>query len=392
MNTLGRECPIVPVAPLRTGLLPIRDNSTVSDRSAAHYDPIVTALRFPPFNIGQQGGVCFGYCGAPMIEVRDLTKWFGRFRAVSEVSFEVAPGEVVGLLGANGAGKTTTQRMITGFLPPDAGSVSINGHDSLESSAAARGCTGYLPEAAPAYGEMGTEDYLHFRGRLYGLRRGVRREAVARVLEACDLAEVRRRRVGHLSRGYRQRVGLAAAILHDPPVLVLDEPTSALDPRQIRQIRGLIRELAGGGRGPKSKAILVSSHILPEVEQTCDRVVVMARGRVLAQGTPEELVSQSRTAPPYVIEARVSAGASAELLQKLQQVRGVEAAELLDGAEGWSRVRITSAAGAGDLREGLAAAAASAGALVRELHRERPNLERVFLELMDTAAAEQEAA
>src|SRR5712671_529060 len=179
-----------------------------------------------------------------MIRVGSISKAFGRVQAVRRVSFEVPRGQVVGLLGANGAGKTTTIRMVTGFLPPDEGVITVEGFDTVRQSEQARRSLGYLPEAAPAYAEMAVEDYLDFRARLYSMRRAARKAGVERALGQCDLGSVRRRRVGQLSRGYRQRVGLAAAILHDPPVLVLDEPTSALDPRQIRHIRGLIRELA----------------------------------------------------------------------------------------------------------------------------------------------------
>jgi len=321
----------------------------------------------------------FGYCERLMIRVKDLSKSFGRFRAVSDVTFDVAPGQVVGLLGANGAGKTTTLRMITGFLPPDSGFVQINGHDTLDDSGPARRCIGYLPESAPAYGEMATEDYLRFRGRLYALRGRRLRDAVAKALALCDLQDVRRRRVGHLSRGYRQRVGFAAAILHEPPVLVLDEPTSALDPRQIRGIRGLIRQLA------QERAVLVSSHILPEVEQTCDRVVILARGRILAQGTPAELVAAVRTGGSCVLECRGGATAEelARLLGAIPGVGRVTATVL----EGWMRFIVDAQPGARDLREAIGNAATSAGATVRELHLERPGLERVFLELMESAAS-----
>jgi ABC-2 type transport system ATP-binding protein len=314
-----------------------------------------------------------------MIRVRDLCKAFGRFRAVADVSFDVAPGQVVGLLGSNGAGKTTTLRMITGFLPPDSGFVQINGHDTLDASAAARRGIGYLPESAPAYGEMATEDYLHFRGRLYGLRGRRRRDAVAKALNACDLEDVRRRRVGHLSRGYRQRVGLAAAILNEPPVLVLDEPTSALDPRQIRGIRGLIRDLA------RERAVLISSHILPEVEQTCDRVVIMARGRVLAEGTPADLVERVRTACPYIIECR-GGGSADDLARILGAVPGVTRVTATT-LNGWIRLIVEADAGAGDLREPLGETARRSGAVIRELHLQRPGLERVFLDLMETAGS-----
>jgi ABC-2 type transport system ATP-binding protein len=310
-----------------------------------------------------------------MIQVRSVSKSFGRVNAVREVSFEVQRGQVVGLLGANGAGKTTTIRVVTGFLPPDSGSVLVEGRDSVTQSEAARRCLGYLPESAPAYGEMAVEDLLDFRARLYGMRRGVRRQAMNRVLGQCDLQGVRRRRVGQLSRGFRQRVGLAAAILHDPPVLVLDEPTSALDPRQIRQIRTLIRELA------RTKAVLVSSHILPEVEQTCDRVVIMTGGEVRVNARPSELLDSLRQGSPYLLEASARHGDPVPVLAAVPGVLGVD--QIQRGAE-WTKLRIPAHPGAGDLREALAAALAAHRIPLRELTREAPSLERVFLQLIES--------
>ncbi len=313
-----------------------------------------------------------------MISVRDVSKSFGGVRAVRGVSFEVARGEIVGLLGPNGAGKTTTIRLITGFLPPDAGTISVGGHDTMDQSLAARRCVGYLPEAAPAYAEMATRDYLDFRARLYGVARGARRAALRRAMELCDLGDVAQRRVGQLSRGYRQRVGLAAAILHDPPVLVLDEPTSALDPRQIRQTRSLVRELA------KDKAVLISSHILPEVERTCDRVVIMAQGQVRADAAPGVLLARARGDAPYIVEVR-GPGEPSQWVAALRAIVGVASAER-EGApapDGWATFRIVSHPGRPDLREPIATAGAKAGLTIRELRREAPGLERLFLDMIE---------
>jgi ABC-2 type transport system ATP-binding protein len=317
-----------------------------------------------------------------MISVRQVSKSFSGVRAVRGVSFEVARGEVVGLLGANGAGKTTTIRLITGFLPPDAGSVAVGGHDTMEASLEARRCVGYLPEAAPAYAEMATGEYLTYRAKLYGVGRSDRADAVARAMELCDLIEVRRRRVGQLSRGYRQRVGLAAAILHDPPVLVLDEPTSALDPRQIRHTRSLVRELA------KDKAVLVSSHILPEVEKTCDRVVIMARGEVRADAAPSALLAKARARAPYIAEVR-GPGEPQHWVGVLRAIPGVASVERdgPPGSDGWASFRISGAADQGDLRETIAVAAGRGGLTVRELRREAPGLERLFLDMIEAEAA-----
>ncbi len=315
-----------------------------------------------------------------MISVRSVSKAFGRVYAVRDVSFDVGRGEVVGLLGANGAGKTTTIRMVTGFLPPDLGAITVNGHDTLNDSLAARGSIGYLPESAPVYGEMTTQDYLDFRGRLHGLGRSARRMAIEKSLSMCELGEVRRRRVGQLSRGFRQRVGLAAAVLHEPPVLVLDEPTSALDPRQIWQTRAVVRALA------RERAVLVSSHILPEVEQTCDRVVVMARGQVRADARPGELIQASSERAAYVIECRVVSDPRA-IMAAFQGVNGVDHCEHEVMADGWMKIRARPTAGAGDIREELAATAAAGGARVRELRREAPGLERAFMGLVESEGA-----
>jgi ABC-2 type transport system ATP-binding protein len=209
-----------------------------------------------------------------MIEARNLQKSYGRVHALCGVGFDVPPGQVTGLLGANGAGKSTTIRIITGYTAPDAGWVRVGGVLASHDPIRVRQRIGYLPESAPTYGEMPVEALLGFRASLHGLRGKARKSAVDRAVDACALQSVRRRRVGQLSKGYKQRVGLATAILHDPPVLVLDEPSNGLDPGQITETRSLIRRLAEG------RTVLVSSHILPEIERTCDRVVILARGRL----------------------------------------------------------------------------------------------------------------
>lgn len=317
-----------------------------------------------------------------MIALLGVSKSFGRLRAVADASFEVPRGRVVGLLGSNGAGKTTTLRMIAGFMPPDAGRVTIDGLDTIDCSLEARRCVGYLPEASPAYGEMTVQDYLRFRGRLYGLRGRALTDATGRALGRCDLAEVARRRVGTLSRGFRQRVGLAAAILHDPPVLVLDEPTSALDPKQVRQARALIRDLA------RDKAVLVSSHVLGEVEQSCDEVVVLARGRVRARGTPTDLASRSGpgvgsgSGGACRVEVRAPADRVRALLSVVPGVAGVEA---LSHEDGWTRARVAFAMTADDPRPAIAAALSAVP--LRELSREAIGFERAVLDIIESADA-----
>ncbi len=213
-----------------------------------------------------------------MIEAVGLSKRYGELVAVNDVSFSVQPGEVVGFLGPNGAGKTTTMRILTGFLPPSDGSAAIDGHDIFSDPLAARRAIGYLPESPPVYPEMSVEGYLVYVAKLKDVPRSQRRAAVDRALERCGLTDVRRRVIGALSKGYRQRVGLAQAIVHDPPVMILDEPTVGLDPIQIREIRTLIRELAGTREG-KARTVVLSTHILTEVEAICQRVIIMHRGR-----------------------------------------------------------------------------------------------------------------
>jgi ABC-2 type transport system ATP-binding protein len=224
-----------------------------------------------------------------VIEARELSKRYGDLVAVDDVSFSVAPGEVVGFLGPNGAGKTTTMRILTGFLPPTDGSAAIAGHDIFEDPLAARRAVGYLPETPPLYPEMSVEDYLDYVARIKDVPRRARAGAVDRALERCGLGDVRRRIIGALSKGYRQRVGLAQAIVHEPPVLILDEPTVGLDPIQIREIRALIAALAVERAGEKARTVILSTHILPEVEAICRRVLIISRGRKVVDQPLEEL-------------------------------------------------------------------------------------------------------
>ncbi len=213
------------------------------------------------------------------IEVQNLSKHFGSVVAVDDISFSVERGEVVGFLGPNGAGKTTTMRMLTGFLPPSEGSVRIAGHDTFAEPLAARAAVGYLPETPPLHPEMTVASYLRYVTAIKGVSRARRRDAVARAVERCGLSGVARRVIGTLSKGYRQRVGLAQAIVHEPPVLVLDEPTVGLDPIQIREIRSLIQTLSAPvAEGAARQTVILSTHILTEVEAICDRVILMDRG------------------------------------------------------------------------------------------------------------------
>ena len=227
-----------------------------------------------------------------MIEVQQITKRYGRFTALDDISFSINKGEIVAFLGPNGAGKTTTMRIITGFMPPTSGTARIAGFDCLESPMAVKQCIGYLPETPPLYLELTVQEYLIFVGRIKGLQAEQLRSRMATIIEQTGLGEVKGRVIGHLSRGYRQRVGLAQALIHNPPVLILDEPTTGLDPNQIIEIRSLIKNLAG------SHTIILSTHLLAEATAICQRVIIIHKGKIVAVDTPEQLsarLQQSET-------------------------------------------------------------------------------------------------
>src|SRR5438093_932696 len=231
-----------------------------------------------------------------MIEVANLSKRYGDLSAIRDVSFTAEPGQILGFLGPNGAGKTTTMRIITGFMPATSGTVRVDGFDVFEQSTEVRRRIGYLPENPPLYNDMNVMSFLRFVARLKGMARVEVGAAVERTLEKCGLTGVRNRLLGHLSKGFRQRVGLAQALIHDPPVLVLDEPTIGLDPRQIIEIRGLIRTLAG------KRTVVLSTHILPEVSQVCDKVVIINDGRIVVEDQLANL-TRGRTLEDVFIEA-----------------------------------------------------------------------------------------
>ncbi len=251
-----------------------------------------------------------------MIEAQSLTRRYGDFTAVQDVSFSVGEREIVGMLGPNGAGKTTTIRMITGFLPPTGGRVTVAGKDLFEAPQEARRQLGYLPENVALYNEMRVEEYLAYRARLEGMPRADARGAIGEAIERCLLTDVRSQIIGTLSKGYRQRVGLATAILHRPSVLVLDEPTVGLDPKQIIAIRELIRDLG------RERTLLLSTHILPEVELLCNRVMIIDRGRIVAEGTPESLRESWMGNPTLRICFKGDPEGVAETLTQLPGVTG----------------------------------------------------------------------
>lgn len=314
-----------------------------------------------------------------MIVAHGLTKRYGRHLAVDALSFAIPRGKVVGFLGPNGAGKTTTIRMLTGILPPTAGRAEVDGLNVERHSMQVRRRIGYLPEAAPSYGEMRVVEFLRFRAKLFGIERGKRRRNIDMVLRRCWLEEVKRRPIHQLSKGYRQRVGLAAAMLHQPPVLVLDEPTVGLDPTQIREVRGLLRELS------QTQTILLSTHILPEVEITCDQIIMIARGRVRAQGTIDDLRASAQRVARYVVESN-----SAAAEQAMRELRGIKEVRSQNLEGPWRRIIATAGEGETDMRERIAMLLSSAGCGVRELGREAPSLEHLFITMI--ARAEHEAA
>jgi ABC-2 type transport system ATP-binding protein len=255
-----------------------------------------------------------------MIEVRNLTKRYGELTAIQDVSFSVAKGEILGFLGPNGAGKTTTMRILTGFMPASGGTATVDGFDVFQNSFEVRKRIGYLPESPPLYTDMTVDSYLRFVARIKGVAKADLADATARATETCGLSDVRERLTGHLSKGFRQRVGLAQALIHDPPVLVLDEPTIGLDPRQIIEIRKLIRRLAG------ERTVILSTHILPEVAQLCEKVVILAAGRIALEERMSSLIEKGVSLEDVFLQAitKEEAEAEAELAAADASVRGEE--------------------------------------------------------------------
>jgi ABC-2 type transport system ATP-binding protein len=310
-----------------------------------------------------------------MIQVKNLTKYYGPHLALDNVSFSVAEGEIVGFLGPNGAGKSTALRILTCFMPASSGSASVAGFDVLAQSMEVRKRIGYLPEGNPLYPEMRVREFLHFRGKLRGMDRQQRDDAIKRVADRCWLGEFIERPIGHLSKGMRQRVGLADALLHDPQVLVLDEPTVGLDPGQIRETRNLITELA------QRHTIILSSHILPEVEATCKRLIIIAGGKIRASGSVNEVRDRVAVASRLMAEIK---GAQSEVEQAVKQISGVKnvTTTLVDG---WNHLRIESQPGT-DVREQIAGLAGQKGWPMRELRLEVGSLEEFFVQITAEAA------
>ncbi|MGC8625225.1 MAG: ABC transporter ATP-binding protein [Phycisphaerae bacterium] len=313
------------------------------------------------------------------IIAEELTKAYGKFLAVDNISFAVPKGMVVGFLGPNGAGKTTTIRMLTCFMPPTSGTARVAGFDVFHDSLNVRKHLGYLPENSPVYMEMRVAEYLQFRGRLRGMDRSSINKRITEVTELCWLADRRRWPISKLSKGYRQRLGIADALLHNPPVLILDEPTVGLDPAQIRETRKLIANLAG------LHTVLLSTHILSEVELVCQKVIIIGRGKILAQGSPEELkqqCAQRGAGAKLVLEIR---GPAEQIRSALAALPGVDRARIISD----TAVSTLELAGKldGAMREHIAALIQQRGWALREMRGSGASLEEFFVQITDPGAA-----
>jgi ABC-2 type transport system ATP-binding protein len=306
-----------------------------------------------------------------MIEVANFSKTYAGFKAVQNISFKVDKGEIVGFLGPNGAGKSTTMRVLAGYLPPTDGRIHVAGFDVVADSLSVRRNVGYMPENVPLYTDMRVDEFLRFRARLKGVAARKARDRVEHVKKLCHLQDVGRKIIGTLSKGFRQRVGLADAMVHDPALLILDEPTIGLDPHQIRSVRDLIRDLG------KHHTILLSTHILSEVEATCNRVLILNRGRIEASDTPANLTRLVRGGGAVVVEVKAASGTVRE---KLAAVSGAEEVEILSEADGWTHAKVFGKTGV-DVRDALYEAVRREGWSLREMSRHRATLEDVFVEL-----------
>lgn len=320
-----------------------------------------------------------------MLEVQHLSKSYGPFPAVSDLNFNAQKGEILGFLGPNGAGKTTTMRMITGYLPPSEGRVTVDGIVLQDQPLEAKRRTGYLPELPPVYPELTVEDYLRFVARLKRIPTREQAAKIDRACQRCALTDVRRRIIGRLSKGYRQRVGIAQAILSEPPLLILDEPTAGLDPRQIIETRELIRGLAG------EHTVILSTHILSEAATTCDRVLIIRRGRLVAADTPANLTHRLKKTDSLLLEIRGPADAARVALAAVPGVARVELSAALPGAAADTPARLRVESQGGDIREALARAVVSAGWGLLELKPVEVSLEEIFLSLTDEPAAAEPA-
>jgi ABC-2 type transport system ATP-binding protein len=320
-----------------------------------------------------------------MIKVEGLTKRYARTVAVNDISFEVERGQIVGFLGPNGAGKTTTMRILTCFLPPTSGKASIAGFDVQEQAMEVKKRIGYLPETPPVYPEMEVIEYLDFAGQLKGISKSDIKARVDDVVGRCALGDVRTKLIGKLSKGYRQRVGLAQAIIHNPDVLILDEPTSGLDPAQIIEIRNLLKELSG------EHTIILSTHILSEVEHSCERVIIISQGRVVAQDTVANLTNRLHGSESVSLEVQPANGrpGASEVQQRLEQVSGVSRVMMKDSRDGRLIFEVESLQGR-QIRAELARSVVNAGWDLNELHAVGLSLEEIFLQLTTAERTEEQ--
>jgi len=315
-----------------------------------------------------------------MIEVSHVSRTFGNFRAVSDISFSIPTGEIVGLLGPNGAGKTTTMRMITGFLGTSGGTIKIDGEDISADSVAAKRKIGYMPEAAPLYSDMIVDDYLRYVAEIQGENP---EEKVPHLCEICGLKEVMHKNISELSRGYRQRVGLAHALMHDPEILILDEPTSGLDPNQIGEVRNLIKEIG------KTRTVIISTHILGEVETLCNRVIIISQGRLVADSPTAEL--RERYGHSLALQITVGGCTSDELVRALSTVEGTAGVTAVTGeaisGEQNMAAAVVSVSGTTEIRPAVFQLIVNHGWTLYELTPQRNSLEDVFRKLTTSDAA-----
>ncbi|MCX7718165.1 MAG: ABC transporter ATP-binding protein [Candidatus Sumerlaeaceae bacterium] len=306
-----------------------------------------------------------------MIQVDNITKNYGRTRALRGVSFTINKGEIVGFLGPNGAGKTTTMKILTCYMPADTGTATVAGFDVFDNPLEVRKRIGYLAEGAPLYHDMPVVDFLKFVGQMRNIPSGRLRQRIGEVVLMTGLQKAVGKNIGELSKGYRQRVGLAQALLHEPDILILDEPTSGLDPNQIKEIRDLIREIG------REKTVILSTHILPEVTATCDRAIIISDGRVVASGTPQELMNRGTGQSSVVVQVR---GPKPEVESALAAISGVTAVESLESVNGAARFRV-SAGQTKDLPEQVFKTVVAKNWVLTELRSEGATLEDVFAEL-----------
>jgi ABC-2 type transport system ATP-binding protein len=316
-----------------------------------------------------------------LIEVQNLTKRYGRFTAVDDVSFRVERGEILGFLGPNGAGKTTTMRILTGYMPATEGKALVAGFDVFDQPVEAKRRTGYLPETPPLYPDMTVREYLTFVSKIKGVPSGERKERIKQVMERTWISDMAGRACSKLSKGYRQRVGLAQALIHNPDVLILDEPTAGLDPKQIIETRQLIKGLAG------DHTVILSTHILPEVSQTCERVVIINKGKVVAIDTPDNLTARLRGSETLYVQVDAGGTDAGRALTSVPGVTRVVEADRRDGVVGYE---VDSEQGR-DVRRDLARAVVSNGLGLLELRPMRMSLEQIFLSLTTEESGETDA-